>query len=294
MPVLKYAFALAEVRLNSFKTFLLIVLLTGLLMVLGGALYGQQGAVMAFALGALVNAFSYFFADKIVLARYRAKVVGRNEELKLYAMVESLAMRAGLPMPKVAVVPDPTPNAFATGRNPGHAVVAVTDGIMSALSAQELEAVLAHELGHVKHRDILIGCFSAALAQAIMFLSRMAMFATPRDRSGRSANPIVGLVAMLLAPIAAMMIQMAISRGREYMADEFSAKLTGQPRTLASALEKISGRNRQSPMLAAEPATAHMMIVNPLSGASLAALFSTHPPIQKRIDRLNRMNPTIY
>jgi len=280
--------------MNGFKTFFLIALMTGLLMVIGGAFYGQQGAIVAFGIGLLVNAISYFFCDKMVLARYRAKVVGRDEEPKLYAMIESLAMRAGLPMPRVAVVPDNTPNAFATGRNPKRAVVAVTQGIMSVLTPQEMEGVLGHELGHVKHRDILIGCFSAALAQAIMFVSRMAVFISPRDRSGRSANPIAGILVMVLAPMAAMMLQMAISRSREYMADDFSAKLTGQPQMLASALEKISGRNMRSPMRAAEPATAHMMIVNPLSGSSLASLFSTHPPIEKRIERLNRMNPMIY
>jgi heat shock protein HtpX len=280
--------------MNGFKTFFLIALMTGLLMVIGGVFYGQHGAIVAFGVGLLVNAISYFFCDKMVLARYRAKVVGRDDEPKLYAMIESLAMRAGLPMPRVAVVPDNTPNAFATGRNPKRAVVAVTQGIMSVLTPQEMEGVLGHELGHVKHRDILIGCFSAALAQAIMFISRMAVFISPRDRSGRSENPIAGILVMILAPMAAMMLQMAISRSREYMADDFSAKLTGQPQMLASALEKISGRNRRSPMHAAEPATAHMMIVNPLSGTSLAALFSTHPPIEKRIERLNRMNPMIY
>jgi len=280
--------------LNGFKTFFLIVFMTGLLMLIGGAFYGQQGTIVAFGIGLLINGISYFFCDKMVLARYKARVVTRDEEPKLYAMIESLAMRAGLPMPKVAIVPDNTPNAFATGRNPNHAVVAVTQGIMSTLSPQELEGVLGHELGHVKHRDILIGCFSAALAQAIMFVSRMAMFISPRDRSGRASNPIAGIAIMILAPIAATMIQMAISRSREYMADEFAAKLTGQPQMLASALEKISGLNKKSPMRNAEPATAHMMIVNPLSGASLASLFSTHPPIQKRIERLRNMNPTIY
>jgi len=280
--------------LNGFKTFFLIVFMTGLLMLIGGAFYGQQGTIVAFGIGLLVNGVSYFFCDKMVLARYKARVVTRDEEPKLYAMIESLAMRAGLPMPRVAIVPDSTPNAFATGRNPKHAVVAVTQGIMSTLTPQELEGVLGHELGHVKHRDILIGCFSGALAQAIMFVSRMAMFISPRDRSGRSASPIAGILVMVLAPLAAMLLQMAISRSREYMADDFSAKLTSQPRLLASALEKISGLNRRSPMRAAEPATAHMMIVNPLSGASLASLFSTHPPIEKRIERLKNMNPTIY
>ncbi|MDR0498425.1 MAG: zinc metalloprotease HtpX [Holophagales bacterium] len=272
--------------MNSFKTFILIALMTGLLVVLGDLFYGRDGAVMALVIGLALNGFSYFFSDRIVLMSYRAKVVTQQDAPQLYAAVENLSMRSGLPMPKVAIVPDQTPNAFATGRNPNHAVVAVTEGIMQSLSQNELEGVLAHELGHIKHRDILIGSFSAVLSQAIMFLSRMAYWVTPHDRD-RSSNQIAAMAVMILAPLAALILQMAISRSREYMADDFSAKITGRPDQLASALEKISGYNKRTPMQHAEPTSAHMMIVNPLSGSSLASLFSTHPPIKKRIERLN-------
>ena len=279
--------------MNSFKTFILIAALTGLLVVLGNYLYGQMGAIIALAVGLLFNGFSYFFSDRIVLMSYRARVVTQQDAPQLYAIVENLAQRAGLPMPRVAIVPDQTPNAFATGRNPDHAVVAVTEGITRMLSRHEIEAVLAHETAHVKNRDILIGSLSAVLSQAIMFLGNMARFIMPRDRNGR-ANPLAGLAVAILAPIAAMMLQMAISRSREYMADELAAKITGRPDYLASALEKISGLNKQSPMQRAEPTSAHMMIVNPLSGAPLASLFSTHPPIRKRIERLNSMKIQMY
>jgi heat shock protein HtpX len=280
--------------LNGFKTFFLITLMTGLLVVLGNAFYGQAGIVVALAFGLLLNGFAYFFSDKIVLSRYRAKVVTRQDAPDLYAIVENLAMRAGLPMPRVAIIPDNTPNAFATGRNPKHAVVAVTNGIMGALGRPEIEGVLAHELGHVKHRDILIGSMSAVLAQAIMALSRFAGMFAGRGRGGRSGNPIVALVVMILAPIAAIMLQMAISRSREYLADEFAAKITGRPEHLASALRKISGQNERAPMQDAEPSSAHMMIVSPLSGQAFASLFSTHPPIQKRIERLDAMKVQMY
>ncbi|MDR2697950.1 MAG: zinc metalloprotease HtpX [Holophagales bacterium] len=279
--------------MNGFKTFMLIALMTGLLIVLGDVFYGRNGAFLALIAGLAINAFSYFFSDRIVLMTYRAKIVARQDAPQLYTVVESLAMRAGLPMPRVAIVPDQTPNAFATGRNPNHAVVAVTEGILRALSPAELEGVLAHELGHVKHRDILIGSLAAVLSQAIMFLSRMAYWMSPRDRD-RSASPIAAMAVMILAPLAALILQMAISRGREYMADEFSAKITGRPDQLASALEKISGYNKQKNMQRAEPASAHMMIVNPLSGSSLASLFSTHPPVKKRIERLEAMRGKIY
>jgi heat shock protein HtpX len=279
--------------MNGFKTFMLIALMTGLLIVLGDVFYGRDGAILALIAGLAINAFSYFFSDRIVLMTYRAKIVTRQDAPQLYTVVESLAMRAGLPMPRVAIVPDQTPNAFATGRNPNRAVVAVTEGILRALSPAELEGVLAHELGHVKHRDILIGSLAAVLSQAIMFLSRMAYWMSPRDRD-RSASPIAAMAVMILAPLAALILQMAISRGREYMADEFSAKITGRPDQLASALEKISGYNKQKPMQSAEPTSAHMMIVNPLSGSSLASLFSTHPPIKKRIERLEAMRGKFY
>jgi heat shock protein HtpX len=279
--------------LNSFKTFILIALMTGLLVALGNYYYGQAGAIIALAVGLLVNGFSYFFSDSIVLKSYRARVVSQQDAPDLYAIAENLSQRAGLPMPRVAIVPDQTPNAFATGRNPEHAVVAVTEGIMRALSRPELEAVLAHEVGHVKNRDILIGSLAAVLSMAIMFISNSALRMS-RGRNSRQTNPLLGLVAAILAPIAATILQMAISRSREYMADTFAAKITGRPEHLVSALEKLSLHNKKVPMQRAETATAHLMIVNPLSGASLASLFSTHPPIKKRIERLNAIRLTMY
>jgi heat shock protein HtpX len=280
--------------LNGFKTFILIALMTGLLVALGGHFGGQEGAIIALGVGLLMNGIGYFFSDRIVLATYRAKVVSQQDAPQLYTIVENLALRAGLPMPKVAIVPDRTPNAFATGRNPEHAVVAVTEGIMTTLSRPELEAVLAHEVSHVKNRDILIGSFAAVLSSAIMFLGRMALYAAPRDRNSRSGHPLAAVLIMFLAPVAAMMLQMAISRSREYLADETAAKITGRPDELANALRKISERNNLSPMQKIEPSSAHMMIVSPLSGSSFASLFSTHPPIEKRIKRLDEIGIKMY
>ena len=208
--------------MNQFKTLLIIVAMTGLLVWIGDRLGGQSGMVLALAFGLVLNGVSYFFSDKIVLASYGAKPVTQAEAPELHAIVANLAQRAGLPMPRIAIIPEDTPNAFATGRNPEHAVVAVTEGIMRVLSRPELEAVIGHELGHVKHRDILIGSLAAVLAQAIMFLSRMAMWVSPRDEEGRS-NPLAGIAIMILGPIAAFMLQMAVSRSREYLADEYSA-----------------------------------------------------------------------
>lgn len=274
--------------MNGIKTFILIMLLTGLLVWAGDLLYGQSGVILALILSIVLNGVSYFFSDKIVLASYRAQLVDPKQAPDLYALVANLAQRAGLPMPRVAIIPDETPNAFATGRDPEHAVVAVTEGILETLNRQELEAVLAHELGHVKHRDILIGSLCAVLAQAIMLLSRLAFFVRPRDdREG--GNPLAALLVMIVGPIAALMLQMAVSRSREYDADDYSAHITGRPDQLASALARIEGFNRQTPMRNAEPATAHMMIINPLRGGGLLSLFSTHPPIAKRIARLNAM-----
>lgn len=275
--------------MNSFKTFILITAMTGLLVWIGNALYGQQGLVLALAAGLLMNGFSYFFSDRIVLASYGARVVTEAQAPELYAIVATLAQRAGLPMPRVAVIDDETPNAFATGRNPDHAVVAVTTGILRMLTRQELEGVLGHELGHVKNRDILIGSMASVLAQAIMFLSHMAMYISPRDEDGRPTNPLFGLLVAILGPIAAMLLQMALSRSREYLADDFGAHVTGRPDALASALAKISGINERHQMRNAQPATAHMMIVNPLHGGGLMSWFSTHPPIEHRIARLNAM-----
>jgi len=274
--------------MNGVKTFLLIVAMTGVLVLMGGYLYGNAGVALALAIGLIMNGVSYFFSDSIVLASYRARIITPADAPELYAIVDNLARRAGLPMPRVAIIPDETPNAFATGRNPDHAVVAVTAGIMRTLSRQELEGVLGHEMGHIKNRDILIGSLAAVLAQAIMFLSHLALWFTPRDEEGRS-NPLAGIAVYILGPIAAMMLQMAISRSREYLADDYSARLTGRPDMLASALSRISGYNQAVPMHHAEPASAHMMIVNPLSGGGISSLFSTHPPIAKRIERLNGM-----
>jgi len=274
--------------MNGIKTFLLIMAMTALLVFIGDALYGQSGVVLALGLSIILNGVSYFFSDRIVLAAYRAQLVTPAQAPELCAIVANLAQRAGLPMPKVAIIPDETPNAFATGRDPDHAVVAVTEGILGTLSRQELEGVLAHELGHVKHRDILIGSLCAVLAQAIMLLSRMAFFIRPRDdRDG--GNPFAAVLVMILGPIAALMLQMAVSRSREYEADDYSAHLTGRPDQLASALKRIAGFNQMSPMRDAEPATAHMMIVNPLRGGGIFSLFSTHPPLAKRVARLEAM-----
>ena len=274
--------------MNQAKTLLLIVAMTGLLVVIGDLLGGQSGMVLALGIGLLMNGVSYFFSDKIVLASYGAQPVTQAEAPELHAIVANLAQRAGLPMPRIAIIPDDTPNAFATGRNPEHAVVAVTEGIMRILSRPELEAVIGHELGHVKHRDILNSSLAAVLAQAIMFLSRMAMWVSPRDEEGRS-NPIAGIAVMILGPIAAMLLQMAVSRSREYLADDYSAHLTGRPDMLASALERLESYNQQVPMRDAQPATAHMMIVNPLRGGGLMNLFSTHPPMAARVERLRHM-----
>lgn len=274
--------------MNQTKTLLIIVAMTGLLVWIGDMLGGQSGMIMALGIGLLMNGVSYFFSDKIVLASYGARVVTQADAPELHAIVANLAQRAGLPMPRIAIIPEDTPNAFATGRNPEHAVVAVTEGIMRILSRPELEAVIAHELGHVKNRDILIGSLAAVLAQAIMFLSRMAMWFSPRDDEGRS-NPLAGIAIMILGPLAAILLQMAVSRSREYLADDYSAHLTGRPDMLASALERLHSYNQQLPMQSAQPATAHMMIVNPLSGGGLMSLFSTHPPMAARVERLRRM-----
>ena len=275
--------------MNQTKTLLIIVAMTGLLVWIGGMIGGRSGMVLALAIGLLLNGVSYFFSDRIVLASYGARPVTQAEAPELHAIVANLAQRAGLPMPRIAIIPEETPNAFATGRDPEHAVVAVTEGIMRVLSRPELEAVLGHELGHVKHRDILIGSLAAVLAQAIMFLSRFAGFFGTRDEEGRS-NPVAGIAIMILGPLAAILLQMAVSRSREYMADEYSAHLTGRPDMLASALERLQADNQRLPMRSAEPATAHMMIVNPLSGGGLMSLFSTHPPLEARVERLRHMS----
>jgi heat shock protein HtpX len=248
--------------------------------------------VIALIFAAGMNFFSYWFSDKIVLRMYRAQEVTPAQAPEIYGMVETLSQRAGLPMPRVYLIPNDTPNAFATGRNPEHAVVAVTEGLLRLMSKEEVMGVLAHEMAHVKHRDILIGSVAATLAGAIMVLANMARFAAffgggQRDREG-GGNALGLLVTSLLAPLAAMLIQMAISRSREYMADATGAQFTGNPRWLANALEKLGAYAGKLPMNA-NPSTAHMFIVNPLSGRRLMNLFSTHPPLEERISRLREM-----
>ena len=274
--------------MNAAKTFFLIVLMTAVLVVIGEAAYGRTGLYIALAIGLGMNFVSYFWSDKIVLMSTGARLVTQAEAPELYAIVANLTQRAGLPMPRVAIIPDETPNAFATGRDPEHAVVACTEGILKLMTRPELEGVLAHELGHVKHRDILIGSLAAALAQAILFISHMALWITPRDEEGRP-HPIAGLLIAILGPVAATLLQLAISRSREYEADAYSAHITGRPDLLASALERLDAYNRQVPMAHAQPATAHLLPVSPLSGGGLMSLVSTHPPIQERIARLRAM-----
>ena len=269
------------------KTALLLGAMSALLMFLGESLGGAQGLVVGFLFAAVSNCASYWFSDRIVLSMYRAKQVG--PESQLYAVVARLAARAQLPMPKVYVIPDASPNAFATGRNPSHAAVAATEGILRLLSEDELEGVIAHELAHVKNRDILTSSVAATLAAAIMMASRFAMFfggGRSDDRDGR--NPIALLATVILAPIAAMLIQSAISRSREFAADAGGATIAGSPFGLVSALRKIEGGSRAIP-LDANPATAHMFIIKPFSLGGFGSLFSTHPPTEKRIAAL--MNP---
>ncbi len=275
--------------MNQVKTLIIIGLLTGLLVWIGDMMYpGGNGLLVALAIAAVMNFTSYFFSDKIVLASYGAKMLKQQDAPDLYLLVSRLAAKANIPMPRLAMISDDTPNAFATGRNAEHAVVAVTEGILRLLSDAELEGVLAHELGHVVHRDILLSSIAAVLVQAIMFMSRMAMWVMPRDEEGRS-NPIAGVLIMIFAPLSATVLQLALSRSREYLADDYSAQITGRPLELASALAKIEGLNQASPMHDAQPATAHLMIVNPLRGGGLMSLFSTHPPIEARIERLRNM-----
>jgi heat shock protein HtpX len=269
---------------NGIKTVLLLGALSGILLVIGDLLGGANGLMMAFMFAVIMNFGSYWFSDKIVLRMYRAQQVGPDHAL--HQMVGRLAQRAGLPMPKVYIIPDDSPNAFATGRNPSHAAVAATEGIMRVLSQDELEGVMAHELAHVKNRDILISSVAATIAATIMMAARMAMFmgGSRDDRDGGS-NPIVLIGMMILAPIAAMFVQGAISRSREFAADATGAQIAGAPYGLANALRKIEAAVKRVP-LDANPATAHMFIIKPFSGGGLMALFSTHPPTEARIRAL--------
>jgi heat shock protein HtpX len=274
---------------NGLKTALLLGGLSALLLAIGEWLGGANGVVLAFVFAAVMNLGSYWFSDKIVLRMYHAKEVG--PEHPLYRIVERLAARASLPMPKVYVIPDPSPNAFATGRNPAHAAVAATEGILKVLSEHELEGVIAHELAHVKHRDILISSVAATIAAAIIMVARMAHFAAlfggygNRDDRGSGTNPIALLAMMIVAPLAAGLIQMAISRSREFAADAGGAAIVGSPYGLADALRKIDAVSKRVP-LDANPATAHMFIVKPFSGGGIMSLFSSHPPTEKRIEAL--------
>ena len=277
--------------MNLFKTTFLLTVLTLLLVWIGDALAGPQGAWLFLVIAGVMNFFAYWFSDKMVLAMYRAKPVAEAQAPQLYAVVRRLCERAGLPMPRLYLIPSDSPNAFATGRSPQHAAVAVTEGIVRLLSPDELEGVLAHELGHVRNRDILISSVVATVAGAITMLSRAAMWGAMmggRDRD-RGGNPLAMLLVAILAPIAAVVVQMAISRTREFAADKSGAALCGKPLALASALAKLERGASAAPMRMANEATAHQFIVNPLRGRALASLFSTHPATAERIARLERI-----
>lgn len=280
---------------SRFRTTLLLAVLTLLIVWIGHFFGGSNGMLIALALAAVMNLGSYWFSDRLVLAIYRAQPLDPREAPEIHRIVRELAAQANIPVPRVYWIPEETPNAFATGRNPENAVVAVTEGLRRLLTAEEIRGVLAHEIGHIKNRDILVSSIAATLAGAVMVLADMARWGAIFGgfRGGDDENDgggIVGFLVMaIVAPIAAMLIQMAISRSREYLADETGARLCRRPEALARALEKLSLASRQIPMENAKPATAHLFIVNPLSGKSLANLFSTHPPIEERIRRLRNM-----
>jgi heat shock protein HtpX len=276
---------------NLLKTAVLMAAITALFMAIGGMIGGQTGMLLALLVALGMNFFSYWFSDTLVLKMYSAREVDETSAPQFYAMVRELAARAELPMPRVYLIDEDAPNAFATGRNPEHAAVAATTGILRVLSAAELRGVMAHELAHVKHRDILISTVSATMAGAISMLANFAMFFGGRDSNGRHSNPLVGILVAILAPIAAGLIQMAISRAREFEADRGGAEISGDPAALASALTKIHRIAQGIPLEAAErhPETAQMMIMNPLSGGGLAGLFSTHPPTEERVAALLAM-----
>lgn len=283
--------------MNGFRTTILLAALTALVVWIGQMFGGAHGAVIALVFAGVMNFFSYWFSDKIVLKMYGAQEISANEDPELHGIVRELTARAGLPMPKVYIIPEETPNAFATGRNPQHAAVAVTQGIRRILNKRELAGVLGHELSHVKHRDILISSIAATLAGAISYLAYMAQWAAifgggSRDREEGGSNIFSLLFMMIVAPLAATLIQMAVSRSREYMADEGGAKVSGDPLALASALRKLEMGAQNIPLQVSDAtanSTAHMFIVNPLTGAGLAKLFSTHPPMEERIARLEAM-----
>lgn len=276
---------------NWLKTSVLMAGIVALFGLIGAVIGGAQGMVIALLMGGAMNVFAYWNSDKMVLRMYNAREVDEASSPYLFNMVRELAGRAGLPMPRVYIIDEAQPNAFATGRNPDHAAVAATTGILQMLSQRELRGVMAHELAHVQHRDILISTLSATMAGAISALANFAMFFGGRDQDGRPANPLAGILVALLAPLAASLIQMAISRAREFEADQGGARISGDPLALADALAKIDAYARGIPMAAAEahPETAQMMIMNPLSGGGLAGLFSTHPATAERIARLRAL-----
>ena len=278
--------------MNALRTTFLMALMTVLLVLAGGAIGGRHGMAFALIMAAVMNLVSYWFSDKIVLAMYGAREVNESEQPDLVGLVRQLAVQTGMPMPRVYLIDSPTPNAFATGRNPEHAVVAATSGIMRILTREELMGVMAHELSHVRHRDILISSIAATIAGAITYLAQMAqcaaIFGGGRDRDEEGGGAFGMLVMAIVAPLAAMLIQMAISRAREYEADKGGAELCHNPLFLAGALRKLHMANQQIPM-DANPASAHMFIVNPLTGGGLMSLFSTHPPIEERVRRLEAM-----
>ena len=279
---------------SQIKTVLLLSLLSGLIIVLGGALGGSTGIVIAFGLALVMNVGSYWYSDKIVLSMYNAREVAPNDAPALHRMVEELAARAGIPKPRVCIIPEDAPNAFATGRNPEHGVVAVTDGIMRMLNHDELRAVVAHEIGHIANRDILIQTVAGVLASAIVSIANMMQFAAifgigRSDDEEGGGNFLTGILLAILAPIAASLIQMAISRSREYLADDTGAHISGQPLALASALHKLHNYSQQIPMQRGNASTEQMFIVSPLFSGGMAKLFSTHPPAEERIARLQNM-----
>jgi heat shock protein HtpX len=277
---------------NGLKTTLLLGLMMGLFLAIGGLLGGRSGMMVAFVMALVMNVVTFWFSDKIVLKMYGAQPIGEADAPMVYRIVRNLATKARVPMPKLYLIPSPTPNAFATGRSPQHAAVAVTEGILRIMNEEELEGVLAHELSHVLNRDVLISTVAATIAGAIGMLANMAQwsmwFGGGRDDEGRGSNPIALIATIIFAPLAAMLIQMAVSRSREYEADTSGARLTRRPLGLASALAKLHQANRVMPM-DANPATSHLFIVNPLSGQTFATLFATHPPIEERIARLRSM-----